>query len=202
MKIERKNTPLDKIKRVMYIGERYWDTVRYDIPRFLKNLWMFRKDIYNYRWYSGKHAVLPFMKTALMDMAAKIDERGMEVEPSKSKKIMKMWRAAKLMEHFIEENFIELAEQELGKMTLHDLEFEDAPDHPGYYQLVDNETPEEKVHNRNVFARAHEIEESMWAELWDILKGQDSTEIKSLLETDEKSFDKWFDGSGLRGWWD
>ena len=42
----------------------------------------------------------------------------------------------------------------------------------------------------------------MWAELWDILKGQDSTEIKSLLETDEKSFDKWFDGSGLRGWWD
>ena len=39
MKIERKNTPLDKIKRVMYIGERYWDTVRYDIPRFLKNLW-------------------------------------------------------------------------------------------------------------------------------------------------------------------
>ena len=39
----------------------------------------------------------------------------------------------------------------------------------------------------------------MWAELWDILKGQDSTEIKSLPETDEN---KWFDGSGLRGWWD
>ena len=94
MKIERKNTPLDKIKRVMYIGERYWDIIRYDIPRFLKNLWMFKKDIYDYRWYSGKHAVLPFMKTALMDMAAKIDERGMEVEPSISKKIMKRWRAA------------------------------------------------------------------------------------------------------------
>ena len=202
MKIDRKNTPLDKIKRVMYVGERYWDTVRYDIPRFFKNLWMFRKDIFNYNWYSGQHAVLPFMKTALMDMAAKIDERGNEVELSKSKKVMKMWRATKLIEHFIEDDFVELAEQELGEMMLHDFEFEEAPDNPGYYQLVDNETPEEKEHNRNVFARAHEIEESMWAELWDIIKGQNSAEIKSLLTTNEKLYNNWFNGSGLRGWWD
>jgi hypothetical protein len=202
MKIERKNTPIDKLKRAMYIGEQYWDTIRYDIPRFFKNLWMFKKDIYDYCWYSGQHAVLPFMKTALMDMAAKIDERGSEVESSRYKKTMMMCHAAKLIEHFIEEDFVELAEQELGEITVHDFEFEDAPDHPGCYRLVDNDTPEEREHSTKVFARAREIEESMWSELWDILKGQDSAEIKSLPETDEKAYDKWFNGTGLRGWWD
>jgi len=202
MKIERKNTPIDKLKRAMYIGEQYWDTIRYDIPRFFRNLWMFKKDVYDYCWHSGQHAVLPFMKTALMDMAAKIDERGSEVESSKYKKVMMMWRAAKLMEHCIEENFVELAENELGEIAHRDFEFEDAPDHPGCYQLVDNDTPEEREHSTKVFARAREIEESMWSELWDILKGQDSAEIKSLPETDEKAYDKWFNGTGLRGWWD
>jgi len=202
MKIERKNTPIDKLKRAMYVGEQYWDTIRYDIPRFLKNLWLFRKDLYNYCWYSGQHAVLPFMKTALMDMAAKIDERGSEVESSKSKKVMKMWRAAKLMEHFIEENFVELAENELGEIAHRDFEFEDAPDHPGCYQLVNNNTPEEDEHNTKVFARANEIEESMWSELWSILKGQNPAEIKSSPETTEKEYDDWYDGSGLRNWWD
>ena len=202
MKIERKNTPIDKLKRAMYIGEQYWDTIRYDIPRFFRNLWMFKKDVYDYCWYSGQHAVLPFMKTALMDMAAKIDERGSEVESSKSKKVMKMWRAAKLMEHFIEENFVELAEKELGEIIHNDFEFEDAPDHPGCYQLVDNDTPEEKDHNTKVFARAREIEESMWSELWNILKGQNPAEIKSLPEIDEDAYDKWYNGSGLRNWWD
>jgi hypothetical protein len=142
------------------------------------------------------------MKTALMDMAGNIDVYGSEVESSKYKKVMMMWRAAKLIEHFIEENFVELAEQELGEITVHDFEFEDAPDHPGCYQLVNNDTPEEREHSTKVFARAREIEESMWSELWDILKGQDPAEIKSLPETDEKAYDKWFNGTGLRGWWD
>jgi hypothetical protein len=158
---------------------------------------MFRKDLYNYRWYSGQHAVLPFMKTALMDMAAKVDEYGLEVEHSKSKKVMKMWRAAKLMEHFIEDDFIELAEMELGELIHRKFEFEDVPDKPGFYQLVDNESPEEKEHNSKVFARAREIEKQMWDELWTIIQGQDYTKFDKDID-----WDKQFDGSGLRGWWD
>jgi len=174
-----------------------WDFLRYDTPRFLKNLWLFRKDLYNYHWYSGQHTVLPFMKTTLMDMAAKIDKYGLEVEHSKSKKVMKMWRAAKLMEHFIEDNFIELAEKELGELIINRFEFEPVPDKPGYSRLVDNDTPEEKDHNDKIFKRAREIEELMWSELWDILKGQDYKKF-----SDEIDWDKQFDGSGLRGWWD
>jgi hypothetical protein len=207
MKIERKNTPIDKLKRAMYIGEQYWDIIRYDVPRFFRNLWMFKKDIYDYCWYSGQHAVLPFMKTALTDMAAKIDERGWEVEHSKSKKIGKMVRAAYIMERFIEDDFLELAEKELGEVVCHGFEFEPVPDKPGYSQMVDKETPEEKEHNSNVFARSREIEDQMWAELWTILKGQEYSDFDKIkgdakMKEQDNLYNNWFDGSGLRGWWD
>lgn len=208
MEVKFADTFFDSFKRMVNREKWYWKTwdfLRYDMPRFFRNLWMFRKDLYNYRWYSGQHAVLPFMKTALMDMAAKVDERGMEVEHSKSKKVMKMWRAAKLMEHFIEDNFIDLAEAELGDLIHRKFEFEDVPDKPGFCQLVDNETPEEKEHNSKVFKRAREIEEQMWTELWDILKGQTHSHFEVFLDKakdKEKAYENWFDGSGLRGWWD
>ena len=85
-------TFFDSVKRIVNRQKWYWKTwdfLRYDMPRFFRNLWMFRKDLYNYRWYGGQHAVLPFMKTALLNMASNIDERGMEVEKSKDKKVAK-----------------------------------------------------------------------------------------------------------------
>jgi hypothetical protein len=198
----------DSFKRMVNREKWYWKTwdfLRYDMPRFFRNLWMFRKDLYNYRWYSGQHAVLPFMKTALIDMASKIDERGLEVEKSKDKKVAKMYRAAFIMERFIEDDFIEIAEQELGELVHHKFEFEDVPDKPGYSRLVDNETPEEKEHNSKVFKRAREIESQMWKELWTILEGQNHSHFEVFLDKskDKKNaWDNWFDGSGLRGWWD
>jgi hypothetical protein len=140
-------------------------------------------------------------------MAAKINERGNEVEHSKSKKVHKMLRAAYIMELFIEDDFLELAEKELGEVICHGFDFEPVPDKPGYSQIVDKETPEEKEHNGKVFARAREIEEQMWAELWTILKGQDYSDfdkIKGNTKRKEQDdlYNNWFDGSGLRGWWD
>ena len=201
-------TFFDSVKRMINRERWYWKTwdfLRHDMPRFFKNLWMFRKDLYNYRWYSGHNAVLPFMQTAIMDMAAKIDKYGLEVEHSKSKKVMKMWRAAKLMQHFMDDDFIELAEKELGDLVLHGWEFEPVPDKEGYVRLVDKDTDEEKEHNRKVFERAREIEEKMWAELWTILEGQKRSHFdvyQDKSKNPEKAWDNWFDGSGLRGWWD
>ena len=193
-------TFFDSVKRMVNRQRWYWKTwdfLRYDMPRFFRNLWIFRKDLYNYRWYSGQNAVLPFMKTALTDMADKIDKRGWEVEHSKSKKLDKMVRAAYLMERFIEDDFLELAEKELGDVICHGFDFEPVPDKPGYSRMVDKETDEEKEHNSKVFNRAREIEEQMWDELWTIIQGQDYTKFDK--DTD---WDKQFDGSGLRGWWD
>jgi hypothetical protein len=200
MKIEASDSFFDSVKRMINRESWYWKTwdfLRYDMPRFFKNLWLFRKDLYSYRWYSGDQAVLPFMQTAIMDMAANLDKRGHEVEESRSKKVMKMWRAALLMDHFIEDNFVELAEKELGDIIHHDWAFEPSPDHDSAFILIDGETLEEKEHNRKVFRRAREIEESMWAELWNTLEGQDYRKFSKKIDWNEQ-----FDGSGLRGWWD
>jgi hypothetical protein len=207
MKVNMAPTFFDSVERMINRQKWYWKTwdfLRYDMPRFFKNLWLFRKDLYNYRWYGGEHAVLPFMKTVLIDMALKIDKNGIEVEKSKNKKVAKMYRAAFLMERFIEDDFIELAEQELGELKNTKIEFEPA-DKEGFWQLKESDTPEEKEHNRKVFDRAREIEEQMWVELWTILQGQNHTQFQMFADKSEnkdEAWDNWFDGSGLRGWWD
>jgi hypothetical protein len=58
------------------------------------------------------------------------------------------------------------------------------------YELVDNDTLEEKEHISKVFKYASKLEDEEWAELWDILKGKEFTTIEE------------FDGSDMRGWWD
>jgi hypothetical protein len=90
-----------------------------------------------------------------------------------------------------------MAESELGEIIHHDWEFEKVTDKPEYYTLIDKDTPEEKEHNRKVFARAREIEQQEWDELFQILKGQDYTTFDN-----NKDWNKQFDGSGIKGWWD
>ena len=63
--------------------------------------------------------------------------------------------------------------------------------------MVDNDTDEEKQHNKKVFNRAREIEKQEWDELFVILKGQDYNKFD-----DNKDWDKQFDGSGIKTWWD
>ena len=48
-----------------------------------------------------------------------------------------------------------------------------------------------------------------WDELFKILKGQDYKEYRKLVKLDKKKeikndnlWDEWFDGSGIKGWWD
>lgn len=185
---------------------KFYSFFRYDTPRFLKNVWLFRKALYNYYWFD-QHGVLKFMETGFDDMAANSEKRGYEIRESKEKKIEKMRRAAQLIRNYNEDNYIDQAEEKLGKLVLHEWEFEPSLDHPGSYQLIDKDTPEEKEHNSKVFALAREIGEAEWTELIEILRGQDYSKFKT--EPDEsdpdKSWDYWqsqFDGSGLRSWWD
>lgn len=120
-----------------------------------------------------------------------------------------MKRAAELMRNYNEDLYIDMAEAELGEVIHYDWEFEEVEDKPGYSRLVDKETEEEKDHNRKVFERASEIEEQEWKELWRILQGQDHREYQKISESlteeerkEEDHYYKWFDGTGLRGWWD
>jgi hypothetical protein len=209
MEVNFADTFFESFKRMIDREKWYWKTwdfIRYDLPRGLKNFWHFRKAVWNYRWWSGQHAVLPLMQAALKDMALNIESHGHEVESSSSKKIRAIKRAAELMQQFIDDDFIELAEEGLGEIIHHPWEFEPA-ETEGYVQIKDQDTEEEREHNGKIFARAREIEEQLWDELWHLMKGQDYSKFEETPEDMDhnESYDHWqnqVDGSGLRGWWD
>lgn len=184
---------------------RLWKTVSSDIPRFFKNVWAFRKELWHHRWYNWEPH-LSLLRRSLEIAVVPIEIIGHEVEESRLKKVNQMKRAIELIKNFENDDFIPIAEAELGKIFHNDWEFEETSD--GYLKLKDNDTEEERLHNRKVFDRAYEIEEQQWAELWKIIAGQERSEFRKIVETAEKGEDvyeassKHFDGTCLRTWWD
>ena len=135
-------------------------------------------------------------QTSLKEMERGM-QNGLEVRETRNKKIYKMRRAIYIIDKFIEDDFIELAEKELGPLPDKPLIFEESEEHPECFVIKDNETEEEKTHRKKVYKRSTEIEQQMWNELWETFKGQDYSKFDS-----DKEWDEQFDGSGMRGWWD
>lgn len=209
----------DSIKRLIR-HQTWWyktyETIRYKIPMFFKNIYKFRQVLWEHRWWDYRFTITT-LRTSL-EIMEKGMHNGMEIWESRGKKVAKMQRAIQILRNIEDDNYIEMAEAELGEIIHHPWEFEetgDTTDNPmgekneKLYRLVDKETDEEKEHNRKVFDRTRELEEQEWNELWQILKGQDIEEYKefekTLTDEQKKETDqyyKWFDGSGLRGWWD
>jgi hypothetical protein len=189
----------DSLKKMISHNTWWYKTYnlfRRDIPNFVKNVWRFRKPLWNHNWWDN-HASLEFLQVSLTHMADNIEKYGSEIDGPRLKKVEKMRRASQLIQNYINDSYSEMAESELGELILHDWEFEDVPDKPGFSRLVDKETPEEKEHNTKVFKRAHEIESQEWNELFEILKGQDVNKFDK-----DYDWEKQFDGSGLKYWWD
>ena len=190
---------------------RTYETVRYDIPRFFKNVWKFRKEMYDFHaWDYGYN--LDLFKRSLELTADYLEKDGIEVDSSRLKKVAKIRRAVELLGNVRGNSYIEKAEEELGDLFLTDWNFEEVIDSTESVRLIESETPEQKAHNGKVFARANEIEEKEWNELWQIIKGQDHQEYSGkyqklkesgvLPEDEMHAYDDWFDGSGIKGWWD
>ena len=199
------------LKRMLNRERWYWkvhDFLKYDILRFLKNVWRFRRALFNHYWWDH-HGTLMFMEIGLTHMADRIEKDGMEVDESRLKKVAAMRRAVELIKNYNEDLYIDMAEAELGKLVLHDWNFVPVEGKEDLFELEDKDTAEEKAHNRKVFDRAREIGEQEWTELWQILKGQDYREYDAFYQakSDEEKkredhYDNWFNGTGMRGWWD
>ena len=210
MKVEFKDTFFESVQKLVWYDTKlwkFWQTIRYDIPGFIKNIYRFRKELYSHAWWDYRYT-LEMLHRSLVIMEAKMHD-GMEIRESRDKKIAKMQRAIQILKNIIDDNYIEMAEAELGELIMHDWEFEDVPDNPGYSRLVDNETPAERKHNRKVYDKARRLGEQEWKELWKIFEGQDIRGYKKLtkyksaeemIQTDV--WNEWFDGSDMRGWWD
>jgi hypothetical protein len=191
--------------------ESWWyktySTIRYDLPSFFKNIYRFRKVLWNHRWWDYRYT-LEALQTSLEIMEAKMHD-GMEVRESRDKKIEKMQRAIQILKNIGDDKYIEMAEAELGELVMYDWEFEDVSDKPGHSRLIDKETPAEKRHNSKVFKLAIKLEQTEWKELWKIFEGQDIRGYKKLSKSltpeqhkNRDVWNEWFDGSDMRGWWD
>jgi len=202
MKTNFTDTFFESFERMINRQRWYWktyDLFRYDLPNFFRNLWLFRKNLWNHTWYNGDGSILPWVKTAVDDMTWKIETRGHEVDESRMKKVAKMKRLSYLIDVCVHDKFIEEAEKELGiEMILHPWEFVSAEGHEGSYELLDKDTPEEKEHNHKILERSHQIQKEYWEELCYIIKGPDYDTIR---ESGEDFYEK-LDGTDIRGWWD
>lgn len=199
MKVGFSDSFADSIKTLIR-HQTWWyktyELFRYDLPRFFKNVWTFRKALWNHYWFDH-HGTLQFLEIGLTNISDTIEKYGNEIDEPRLKKVAAMRRAIELIKNYNQDRYIEMAEKELGEIVHHDWEFEPIEGKPGYSRLVDKETEEEKIHNRKVFDRALEIENQEWDELFTILKGQDTSKFDK-----NKDWYKQFDGSGIKGWWD
>jgi len=192
MKVEVKDTFFESVEKLVWYDTnlwKVWAAIRYDIPLFFKNVWRFRKELYNHQWWDYRYT-LEMMYRSLSIMEKGLSEKGIEVTETRDVKVQKMRRALELLKHKLDDDYVERAESELGELSRNPIDFELIEGKEGLYRLVDNDTPAEKRHARKVYKRARVIEETEWKELWDIFKGRKFT-------TWEK-----YDGSDLRGWWD
>ena len=90
-----------------------------------------------------------------------------------------------------------------------------AKNHPDYKgedlfgEFDKEDTPEDKEHNKKVFDLSTKIEEDEWEELFTILRGQNHKEYIKMMQAQSEEekwktdlWTKWFDGSGMKHWWD
>jgi len=207
MKVEFKDTFFESVKDLIWHETKLWKIWAFivrGIPTFIGNVWKFRKELYSHQWWDYRYT-LEMLHRSLVIMENKLSVKGIENWPSREKKVLKIRRAIELLDNRLNDNYIEQAEKELGELYSNPWEFEPTDD--GNYRLIDNDTKDEKEHNRKVFKLAQSIDDREWRELWNIFKGQSILDYKKHLKTLPKeeqatAWDSWFNGSDMRGWWD
>lgn len=167
-----------------------------NLIQFLKNIWYFRKPLYEFRWWDY-HFTLTMFRYSLQSIVDGLEHDGIEESISKGKKIAAMRRAIELLQIIEHEQYIELAEKELGFEFNSKMEFEPIEDSTSY-RLVDASSPEEQITNRKILDRSYQIEKEVWEELWEIIKGnQNYSKFKKNQDWIEQ-----FNGTDMRSWWD
>lgn len=190
MEIQANNSFFKSLKKLIWHQNpiyRTYSLFRYDLPTFIKNIWRFRRELWSHRWWDY-HFTLKMFKRSLEIQEAGMRLKGIEDSESLNKKLANIKKAIQLLENRIADNYIERIESEYGALIMKEWKFEDSEN--GSYVLVDEDTEDEKKHNRMIFKKAHNLEEKEWTELWEIIKGKKWKEYKD------------WDGSDLRGWWD
>lgn len=174
-----------------YIFYSIYSFFRYDAPRFLMNIWKFKKALYHHYSFDYQ-GIFYFLEIGIKDYVDSNEKYGFEILTSRMKKIEKMRRASQILHNHNADRYLEMAEKELGKIP-EDLILKI------YQKRIrrKNRTQEEADHIKAVYKRTQRIEKEEWDELMLILKGQDYSTFDQT-----KDFHDQYDGTGLKTWWD
>ena len=207
MKVEFKDTFFESVEKLVWYDTKLgkvWEFFRRGIPTFIGNIWKFRRELYSHQWWDYRYT-LEMLRRSLIIMEKDLSVKGIEEPLNRAKKLNKIRRAIKLLTNRLDDNYIDQAEAQLGKLFLKEPEFE--PTENGLYRLIDNQTKEETTHNVKVFRLSSTIDDREWRELWNIFKGQSMIDFKKYMkelpkEEQTNAWEMWYNGSDMRGWWD
>ena len=169
MNVIFKDTFFESLKDMLWHNSRLGklvDLFRYDIPNFIKNLWYFKGVLWRFRYWDARHN-LDIFKVSL-ERTIKSLENGSEEDVSRLKKIARMKRVIELLDNFIEDNFSDQAEIELGMKRVYNFSFTPMPDKG--YSLDNNVTPEQEESNDKIRARAYIPLDKLWDQYNRLLK--------------------------------
>ena len=177
--------------------------LRYDLYHGIRNLFIFFNIIWKYRPWNFDYNTGSILKKCIYLNYINIEKNGYEVDDTRIPKIRQMKTVVKLLDNLIKDRYIKLAELKYGELCLKDIKYqkidttsddykdmidfnpEDRPN-PEYHEIDDDESDEERIHNRKIFKYAQEIETRQWNKIWDIIKGD--------IECSN--------GTNAQSWWD
>ena len=202
MEIKFANGFFDSLQRIINRQRWYWqawDFFRYDLVQGIKNIFFFWKVIWQYRSWDSSYQ-MKILSRSLEPLAHTLEHYGSEVDEPRLKKVAAIKRAIEILNRQSTEDYLELAETELGyKVNLN------------YGITGDGEPKAVTEKNRKLFDLSHKLEEKEWKELWKIFEGQNHTNYIMLLDKaksenpnvgTEEVWNKWFNGNGMKHWWD
>jgi hypothetical protein len=143
MKVEFKDTFFESVEKLVWYDTKLWkvwDIISRGIPNFFKNIYRFRKELYNHQGWDYTYT-LQMIHRSLIIMRDNLKTNGIEEPISRAKKINKIQRAIKLIDNRLNDNYIDQAENELGELNSNHWEFE--PTEDGNYRLIDKDTKNE-----------------------------------------------------------
>jgi hypothetical protein len=169
-----------------------YNNIIYNIPRFLYNIWLFRKNLWNHVWDNGSDSFLPWIKTIVDDIVIKMHKYSYDDEYIKSLQINKMKRLSYLIDIYDDDFFlISEAEKELGVKLIINYKFEMIDSSKKLYRHMNNCTPEEISNNLLIVDKVEELKKMYWDELCEIIKGKESN-TQDFIN---------YDGSGIKNWY-
>ena len=151
-----------------------------NIKTFWRVIWRFKQYDYAYQLQLWRASLIP-LRDAI--------QTGSEVEVTRLKKVAKIQRCIDLIDRIHADDYFALAEAELGETVEFDLAIE--------YHV-------DKL--RKIMDLSEKMADDDWSELWQTLQGQRFTEFLMMHEklklTNYDAYETWFDGSGMKTWWD